>query len=102
MFKKLFKRKVEVSYNADTDGLKVIQVNPESPTISENRGMSDERFEELSKAVQLALVQYSDVCDVAAHVSEMCKHPNELFFVSFVIARKTASPIVQLKQLFGK
>ena len=59
-----------------------------SNSLTDALGISEDRCRELIKIVMRAEVDTNSVSEAAEVISRSCNHPNELFFVSFVLGSK--------------
>lgn len=86
IFKKLFKKRLKVS--TETEGTLMIRhLNDDRTcTFSESLGLSEERMNQLVKAAHEAYHTSSSVSEAGEKFSKICRHPNELFFATYVLA----------------
>jgi hypothetical protein len=84
--KNIFKRRKFInSDELEAGTLKVISLNPDAETIDDALGITKERAKVLADKVRESYHTSGDLSEAGAKISEICKHPNELFFASFVL-----------------
>lgn len=96
-------RKVEVTYKGGENKLQIVKINTETEYLHESLGIPEDRVTELGDATQEAFRTSGDISEAAEKVSGMCRHPNELFFVVYLLARNQTGPslIDMLRQQMG-
>jgi len=87
-FARLFTRPKKLVVNITPENkYLVINVNPDGEDLVEALGMSLDKADEIGKAVMIAFVNHNNTVAVAAEVSPLCTHSNELFFMTTIISK---------------
>lgn len=86
----------------ETNAFLVREINPNSSSLTEALGISDDRGQELVKKIVHTMLDHPKITNVIAHCSRFCNHPNELAFMAFIVGKMTESTKNPIDELFGR
>jgi len=82
-FRDIFKRDVTVHLHQDPSCPNRVSKLVESTFVHESLGITDDRMDELTMLVKKIHRKHDDIVLIIEGVSAECKHPNELFMITF-------------------
>lgn len=86
---KWFKLKPELVVQLNEHNkLHIVEVDKETSSIVEGLGLTTEKEIELGDIAMECYSSTNNIVACMAKASKFCKHPNELFFVSYVISSR--------------
>lgn len=86
---KWFKLKPELVVQLNEHNkLHIVEVEKETSSIVEGLGLTREKEEELGNMAMECYRSTNNVVACMEKASKFCKHPNELFFVSYIISSR--------------
>jgi len=85
-----------------TNPFEVKIIRDDTDSLSEAIGLSSKRRSELERLAAASVAMTRRISDAINVASKECKHPNELFFVSFIIGEQIARNHSPLGGLFEK
>ena len=79
--------------------VRVVEIDETAKTINEGLGITEKRCEEIAKVVFESEKKETNIVKIMECVSLECKHPNELAFAIYVLARNQSrqdNPFLQI------
>lgn len=101
LFKRPIVKNVTLTSSAK-DALIVKHIgDPQEAYTHKALGISDERVNELGRAVRIAFEKYDNTISVAEDVTQMCTHANEFFMVVTIINKTHQERMDPMQGILG-